>query len=110
VLGPTGVTYELEHIRGVPPVVNEAVSAGMLTDAAVTVRGPDAASGTEQSSGGEDFAWYLEHIPGAMARLGVWPGHGPMRDIHQPTFDLDERALPFGVRVLTHAALTALTT
>jgi amidohydrolase len=110
VLAPTGVTYELEHIRGVPPVVNEAVSAGMLADAAVAVRGPDAATGTEQSSGGEDFAWYLEHVPGAMARLGVWSGHGPMRDIHQPTFDLDERALPFGVRVLTNAALAALTT
>ena len=64
---------------------------------------------TEQSSGGEDFAWYLEHAPGAMARLGVWPGHGPMRDIHQPTFDLDERALPFGVRILTQTALIALT-
>jgi amidohydrolase len=110
VLAPTGVTYEVDHIRGVPPVVNEELSAGMLADAAVTVRGPDASASTEQSSGGEDFAWYLEHVPGSMARLGVWPGHGPMRDIHQPTFDLDERALPFGVRVLTQAALTALTT
>jgi amidohydrolase len=109
-LAPTGVTYELTHVRGVPPVVNEAVSAGMLADSAITILGPDAATGTEQSSGGEDFAWYLEHVPGAMARLGVWPGHGPMRDIHQPTFDLDERALPFGVRVLTQAALAALTT
>ena len=108
VLAPTGVGYVLEHIRGVPPVVNEAASSGMLADAAVTVGGPDAATSTEQSSGGEDFAWYLEHVPGAMARLGVWPGHGPMRDIHQPTFDLDERAIPFGVRVLTHAALRAL--
>ncbi len=110
VLAPTGVTYELEHIRGVPPVVNEATSTGMLTGAAITVGGPEAAAETLQSSGGEDFAWYLEHVPGAMARLGVWSGHGPMRDIHQPTFDLDERALPFGVRVLTQAALTALTT
>jgi amidohydrolase len=110
VLAPTGVTYELEHIRGVPPVVNEATSSGMLAGAAVTVGGPEAAAETLQSSGGEDFAWYLEHVPGAMARLGVWSGHGPMRDIHQPTFDLDERALPFGVRVLTQAALTALTT
>jgi amidohydrolase len=109
VLAPTGVGYVLDHVRGVPPVVNDAASAGMLADAAVSVLGPDAAVGTEQSSGGEDFAWYLEHVPGAMARLGVWPGHGPMRDIHQPTFDLDERALPFGVRVLTQAALAALT-
>jgi amidohydrolase len=110
VLAPTGVTYELEHIRGVPPVVNEAVSSGMLAGAAVTVGGPEAAAETPQSSGGEDFAWYLEHVPGAMARLGVWPGHGPMRDIHQPTFDLDERAIPFGVRVLVTAAMAALTT
>ncbi len=108
-LAPTGVGYVLEHIRGVPPVVNEAVSSGMLADAAVTVLGPEASAGTEQSSGGEDFAWYLEHVPGAMARLGVWSGHGRMYDIHQPTFVLDERALPFGVRVLTHAALAALT-
>ena len=80
----------------------------MLADAALAVAGPDASTSTEQSSGGEDFAWYLEHVPGAMARIGVWPGTGPMRDMHQPTFDLDERALPFGVRVLTQAALTAL--
>lgn len=109
VLAPLGVGYVLDHIRGVPPVVNEAVSAGMLADAAVAVLGPDASTSTEQSSGGEDFAWYLEHTDGAMARLGVWPGVGPMRDIHQPSFDLDERALPFGVRVMVNAALAALT-
>ncbi|MEJ3656061.1 amidohydrolase [Actinomycetes bacterium KLBMP 9759] len=109
VLAPLGVGYVLEHTRGVPPVVNEAVSAGMLADAAVATLGADASTSTEQSSGGEDFAWYLEHVPGAMARLGVWSGSGPMRDIHQPTFDIDERALPFGVRVLTNAALNALT-
>ena len=102
-LAPLGVGYSLEHIRGVPPVVNEPVSTGMLAEAATVALGPDASAGTEQSSGGEDFAWYLEHVPGAMARLGVWPGDGPMRDIHQPSFDIDERAIPFGVRVLTAA-------
>ncbi len=109
ILAPTGAAYTLSHTRGVPPVVNDAESARMLSHAAVAVLGPDAAGSTEQSSGGEDFAWYLEHVPGAMARIGVWPGHGPLRDLHQPTFDLDERALPFGVRVLTQAALAALT-
>jgi amidohydrolase len=109
ILAPLGVGYVLDHVRGVPPVVNDERSAGMLAEAALAIGGPIAASSTEQSSGGEDFAWYLEHVPGAMARLGVWPGAGPMRDIHQPTFDLDERALPFGVRVLTRAALTSLT-
>jgi amidohydrolase len=107
-LAPLGVGYSLEHMRGVPPVVNEHDSTGMLVDAATMVLGPDAAASTEQSSGGEDFAWYLEHVPGAMARLGVWPGDGPMRDIHQPSFDIDERAIPFGVRVLARTALIAL--
>jgi amidohydrolase len=37
-----------------------------------------------------------------MARLGVWGGRGPQLDLHQPTFDLDERALAVGVRVLTN--------
>jgi amidohydrolase len=107
-LAPLGVGYSLDHIRGVPPVVNEPDSTGMLVDAATLVLGPDAAASTEQSSGGEDFAWYLEHVPGAMARLGVWSGDGPMRDIHQPGFDIDERAIPFGVRVLARTALIAL--
>jgi amidohydrolase len=108
ILASTGAAYSLSHVRGVPPVVNDAESARMLGHAAVSVLGPEAATSTEQSSGGEDFAWYLERVPGAMARIGVWPGHGPMRDLHQPTFDLDERALPFGVRVLAQAALAAL--
>jgi amidohydrolase len=32
----------------------------------------------------------------------VWPGVGPQLDLHQPNFDLDERALGVGVRVLVN--------
>lgn len=108
VLAPTGVGYTLNYVRGVPPVVNDAASSDLIRSAVVAALGPESARGTEQSTGGEDFAWYLEHVPGAMARLGVWSGSGPMHDIHQPTFDLDERALPVGVRVLVNTALSAL--
>ncbi|MEE2057452.1 M20 family metallopeptidase [Rhodococcus artemisiae] len=106
-LAPTGVSYELHYRRGVPPVVNDEVSARMFEDA-IRAAGPDALSDTPQSGGGEDFSWYLEQIHGAMGRLGVWSGSGPELDIHQPTFDLDERALPVGVRVLTNLALGAV--
>ncbi|HEY0641478.1 MAG TPA: amidohydrolase [Pseudonocardiaceae bacterium] len=106
---PIGVGFDLHHKRGVPPVVNERVSTRLLQQAIITGLGEDAVTTTEQSSGGEDFGWYLEHVDGAFGRLGVWPGHGPKRDLHQPTFDLDERALPIGVRVMTHTALAALT-
>ncbi|HWE92275.1 MAG TPA: amidohydrolase [Pseudonocardiaceae bacterium] len=105
---PTGVGFELRHQRGVPPVVNDAESTELLRAGVLAALGDDAPAGTPQSSGGEDFGWYLRHIPGSFARLGVWPGEGPMGDLHQPTFTLDERALPNAVRVLTHAALAAL--
>lgn len=105
-LAPTGVSYELNYRRGVPPVVNDEVSARMF-EAAIRAVGPDALSDTPQSGGGEDFSWYLEQVPGAMGRLGVGFGTGPELDIHQPTFDLDERALAVGVRVLTNLVLGA---
>ncbi len=47
--------------------------------------------------------------PGSFARLGVWSGQGAKYDLHQPTFELDERALFVGVRTMVHAALTTLT-
>jgi amidohydrolase len=107
-LAPTGVGFDLRQVRGVPPVVNEAVSTGLLREGVATALGVDALTVTEQSAGGEDFGWYLEQVPGSMCRLGVWPGEGPQHDLHQPTFDLDERALPLGVRVMVHTALAAL--
>jgi amidohydrolase len=107
-LAPTGVGFELEHRRGVPPVVNDVESEAVLRAGVEAALGEQAVTSTKQSSGGEDFGWYLENVPGSFARLGVWSGEGPQPDIHQPTFRLDERALLTGVRVLTHTALAAL--
>lgn len=100
-LAPLGIEHSLQYRRGVPPVVNEERSTQIMTHAIEAV-GPDALADTQQSGGGEDFSWYLEEVPGAMARLGVWDGQGPQLDLHQPTFDIDERALGIGVRVLVN--------
>ena len=100
-LAPLGVEHTLNYRRGVPPVVNEEVSTRILTHAIEAI-GPDVLADTRQSGGGEDFSWYLEEVPGAMARLGVWSGRGPQLDLHQPTFDIDERALAVGVRMLVN--------
>lgn len=103
-LGPLGVGYDLHHLRGVPPVVNEPDSTDLLSAAVVRGVGEQAPAGTAQSSGGEDFGWYLEHVPGSFARLGVHSGDGPVQDLHQPAFWLDERALFVGIRTMVHAA------
>ncbi len=105
-LAPTGVRYQLNYKRGVPPVVNDELAVRMFEDA-IRATGPDALADTQQSGGGEDFSWYLEEVPGAMARLGVWSGIGEQLDLHQPTFDIDERALAVGVKVMTNLVLNS---
>ncbi len=108
IVAPYGVSVEAEVHRGVPPVVNEPLAVGVLQDAVESTLGRGAVAPTDQSLGGEDFAWYLTKIRGAMARLGVrTPGSGEHFDLHQGTFDVDEHAIVVGVRVLVAAALLA---
>ncbi|HXZ74873.1 MAG TPA: M20/M25/M40 family metallo-hydrolase, partial [Streptosporangiaceae bacterium] len=99
----------VEYTRGVPPAVNEAVSTAIVEAAAAQVLGPEAVAQAPQSLGAEDFAWYLESIPGSLVRLGTQtPGPGGHRDLHQATFDVDERAIGVGVRLMAATALAAL--
>ncbi|WP_439032382.1 amidohydrolase [Gordonia terrae] len=105
-LAPLGVRYDLSYFRGVPPVVNDETAVEMF-ERSVSAIGPRAVADTPQSPGGEDFSWYLEQVPGAMARLGVWDGFGPQVDLHAPNFDLDERCLAIGVRALAGIVLNA---
>jgi amidohydrolase len=109
-VAPYAVSAEIDHQRGVPPVVNERDSAETLAAAVRAVEGPDALFLAEQSLGGEDFAWYLDAVPGALMRLGVAPrgtapGSSPVGDLHQGSFDVEESAIAVGVRVLVAAAL-----
>jgi amidohydrolase len=104
-----GVNAEFTYERYVPPTVNDQASAAMLAAAALDVLGAGSVVQTPQSLGGEDFAWYLEGIPGALARLGTRvPGSTTSVDIHQPTFDVDERAIGIGVKAMVATAINAL--
>ena len=62
---------------------------------------------TRPSMGGEDFAGYLDHAPGAQIRLGCaaapdWPL------LHSPVFDVDEQVIAIGARIVSRAVLTLL--
>ncbi|MFG2482190.1 amidohydrolase [Streptomyces virginiae] len=101
-----GAKFEINHVRGVPPVVNDPVITELLREAMGVRCGAESVEDTEQSLGGEDFSWYLEHVPGAMARLGVrTPGDSAKRDLHRGDFDVDESAIGFGVEFFTAAAM-----
>ena len=104
VAAPYGVEVEVIHQRGVPPVVNDAQAVAELAAAAAQISA-DAACDTEQSLGGEDFGWFLDKVPGALARLGVRsPSAASASDLHQPTFDVDESCLDVGIRLLSAVA------
>ena len=109
----------IDYRRGVPPVVNDPAVVDLLRAGITSTLGEAAVAPTEVSMGGEDFGWYLQSVPGALARLGVRsagalgePGgslpRGFSADLHQATFDVDEKAIGVGVRVLVGTALAAL--
>lgn len=109
-VAPLGVSAHTTYTRGVPPVVNSPEAVDVQHAAVLAALGPDGLADTEQSMGGEDFAWYLDAVPGALARLGVRSPGAEAFDLHQGTFDLDDAALEVGVRytvALAHAALAS---
>ncbi len=105
VMRPYAVSAKVEHVRGVPPVVNDPGSVELLRRATVAAIGLDAPQPTLQSLGGEDFAWYLQEVPGAMARLGTRTPGGATYDLHQGDIVVDERAVVAGAGLLAATAL-----
>ena len=108
VVAPYGVHAEVDYVRGVPPVVNVPSAAAELATAATSYGGPGVVGSTEQSLGGEDFSWYLQTVPGAMARLGTRTPGGPVFDLHQGDLRVDDGCLPVGTALLAQTALSRL--
>lgn len=108
VAAPYGVEVELEHVPGVPPVVNTETETTLLENAARAELGEDSVVLVEQSMGGEDFAWMLQEVPGSMMRLGTRVPGGITYDLHRPDYIADERAIECGVRVMAATALRSI--
>ena len=106
IVAPYAVSSQLEHVPGVPPVVNDGDAIGVLRLAAEGVGLEDV--GTPQSLGGEDFSWYLQHVPGAMARLGTRTPGGRTYDLHQGDLVVDEAAIALGARLLAGAVVAGV--
>ncbi|MDD9207339.1 amidohydrolase [Georgenia sp. 10Sc9-8] len=106
-LRPYDVEVDVRLDRGIPPVVNDERAVRTVDAAAKDVLDPGAVVLTEQSLGGEDFAWYLTKVPGALLRLGTRSPGGRAYDLHRGDIVFDERAIGVGVRVLVRTAQMA---
>jgi amidohydrolase len=107
VAATTGAEVDVDYVRGVPPVVNDPRAVALLRSAALETVGSERLMLSPQSMGGEDFGWFADVMPIALARLGTHGG-GPPLDLHRGTFDVDEQAIGVGVRLLARTALHAL--
>lgn len=102
VVAPYGVDASIDHVRGVPPVVNDSSAVAALGRA--TMAAGMRPVPTPHSLGGEDFAWMLHESEGALARLGTRAPGGRVFDLHQGDLVVDEGAVRNGTALLTLAA------
>ena len=92
-----GVEVDFQFRRGYPPTINTAAEAALCAEAARAVAGPERVfTDRRPSMGAEDFAYFLEHKPGAYVWVGNGPGEGGCM-LHNPHYDFDDEVLPAGV-------------
>ena len=102
----SGTTIDVDFGSRIRSVRNDAEMTEMVRNVARNLLGAEQIDEISRASmGSEDFAVYLDHIPGAMFRLGsAKPGTSPP-PLHTPTFDVDEAAIPIGAKLLARAAI-----
>ncbi|QDU64476.1 putative hydrolase YxeP [Planctomycetes bacterium Pan216] len=103
----SGAGIDVDFPMGPDAVVNDPDLTDQCEEVIVDLLGPGAAEHIPQPSmGGEDFSAYLREVPGCLMRLGVADGRHRAEPLHSPRFDIDERALALGAKLLARAVVT----
>jgi hippurate hydrolase len=95
------VTAHVTYTREFVPLLNDSALVEEAFAAARAVFEPSrVATSGEPMTGSEDFARFLEHVPGCFAFVGNGEGSAPL---HNPTYDFNDEGLLYGTRF--HAAI-----
>ena len=98
-----GCTPELAYEEGYIPLVNDGAAVQVAQEAVERWLGAEAWSTDHpRTMGAEDFAFYLDKVPGALLRLGLGVDWQPL---HSPGFDFNDQSLEAGITVLVGAAI-----
>jgi amidohydrolase len=96
-----GVDCRFDFEYGYPFLINDPVMSKLVASACSKGIGEENVEVLKPSMGGEDFAYYLEKVPGAFFRLGIRnEAKGIVHPYHSRFFDIDEEVLPLGVEML----------
>ncbi len=103
-----GANYDLNFKQGAPAIHNAPHVTEVFRNVGTEMLGEDNIFEIPlPSMGGEDFSFYCERVPGAMFRLGTATS-APSHFLHSPNFDIDERAISIGSRILARSAIALL--
>lgn len=104
-----GAEGKLSFVRGYPAVVNHEKETELLKEAAKSVVSEDQISEMAPVMGGEDFAYYLQHVPGTFFFTGAGNEEIDANyPHHHPKFNIDERSMFIAAKTLASAALLYL--
>jgi len=105
-----GARYKFHYDFGQPELVNDDAMVDIVVNEARKIVGEENVIDLKDPvMGGEDFSRYLQIVPGAFFRLGVCnPQKNSCISQHNPKFDIDEDALPIGMKVLAASALEVM--
>src|SRR6476660_6385192 len=102
----TGTNLEVSFRRGSPSVQNDEEMTNLVSRVAGDLLGEkNVQSMARPSMGSEDFAYYLERVPGMMFRLGAAGDNGPWPGLHTPLFDVDEKCLAVGAKIFARTVI-----
>lgn len=100
----TGAKGIVKYQRGYPVLYSNPYMVSILKEVGGNILGQGKVIHVEKPAmGGEDFANYLQQIPGAFFWLGA--GSENIYPIHHPQFDFDEEIMKIGMEMMTHASL-----
>ncbi len=101
----SGGTAEFKLVAGYPPTINEDRATAFARDTIRDILGEECIAETsEPVMGGEDFAYYLQNIPGTFLHLGV----GETAPLHNSKYDFNDEAIPYGIRIMAGMAVRFL--
>ena len=98
----------VESYNYTPCVINEPHVRDALRSASAQVAGADQVKERPGSMGAEDFAFYLQHKPGAMFNLGVAPDMDNIIALHNGKLVIDEDALDLGAKIFVRYILNEM--
>ena len=100
-----GGSAKLETYKFVPPLINDLTIVDALEAAAAKVVKPENILPRKEGMGGEDFAYYLQHKPGAMFNIGIREKDWPHIPGHNGKLVISENTLEVGSKIFVQYVL-----